>query len=37
MELEQKLKTAEKEIEENSKALEHWRNEHDKLKLEEIE
>ena len=37
MELLQQLQTLNKEAAENGKALDHWRNEHDQLKLEEIE
>jgi hypothetical protein len=37
MELLQQIETIKKESTENSKLLDHWSNEHDKLKLEEIE
>lgn len=37
MELKTELETINKDAFENGKLLEHWRNEHDKLKLEEIE
>jgi structural maintenance of chromosome 4 len=37
VELKQKLNDAEKEAKENLRLVEHWQDEHDKLKLEEIE
>ena len=37
MELKQALNDTKKEAAENDRTLEHWRTEHDKLKLEEIE
>lgn len=37
MELQQKLGDVKKEALENDRALEHWRTEHDKLQLEDIE
>ena len=37
MELQQSLNDVKKEATENERTLLHWRSEHDKLKLEEIE
>lgn len=37
VELKQKLNDAEKEAKENLRLVEHWQDEHDKLKLEEID
>ena len=37
MELTQALADAKKEMSENQHALDHWRDQHDTLKLEEVE
>ena len=37
MEIKQHLNDAKKESQENEKAIDHYRLEHDKLKLEEVE
>ena len=37
MELTQSLADTRKEASENQRALDHWRDQHDKLKLEEVE
>lgn len=37
MELQQALNDTKKEAAENERALDHWRTQHDNLKLEEVE
>ena len=37
MQIEQELNDVKKEFQENEKILDHYREEHDKLKLEEVE
>jgi hypothetical protein len=37
MELQQSLNDTKKEASDNERTLQHWQNEHDKLKLEDIE
>jgi hypothetical protein len=37
MELQQSLNDTKKEAADNERTLQHWQNEHDKLKLEDIE